>query len=69
VKRGDALGLCGNSGNSSQPHIHYHLMHESRMQDGVGIKPFFERVIVHKDRKTETRSDYSPVKGDVISLE
>lgn len=26
VKRGDFLGLLGNSGNSGAPHLHYHLM-------------------------------------------
>lgn len=25
VRRGQKLGLCGNSGNSSEPHVHYHL--------------------------------------------
>jgi murein DD-endopeptidase MepM/ murein hydrolase activator NlpD len=26
VKRGDALGLVGNSGNTSAPHLHFHVM-------------------------------------------
>lgn len=26
VRRGDALGLVGNSGNSSAPHLHFHVM-------------------------------------------
>ena len=26
VKRGDPLGLVGNSGNSSAPHLHFHVM-------------------------------------------
>jgi murein DD-endopeptidase MepM/ murein hydrolase activator NlpD len=69
VKCGDVLGLCGNSGNSSEPHLHYHLQHESRLPEGFGIKAFFERVVIHKDGKSETRSDYSPIKGDVISPE
>ena len=25
VRRGDVLGRCGNSGNSSEPHLHFHL--------------------------------------------
>jgi hypothetical protein len=64
-----AAALCGNSGNSSEPHLHYHLQHESRLPEGLGIKAFFERVVIHKDGKSETRSDYSPIKGDVISPE
>ena len=27
VKHGQLLGQCGNSWNSSEPHIHYHLQH------------------------------------------
>ena len=26
VKQGDLIGLCGNSGNSSEPHIHFQVM-------------------------------------------
>lgn len=26
VEAGDLLGLCGNSGNSSEPHIHFHVV-------------------------------------------
>jgi murein DD-endopeptidase MepM/ murein hydrolase activator NlpD len=26
VKRGDLLGLVGNSGNTSAPHLHFHVM-------------------------------------------
>jgi hypothetical protein len=36
------------------------------MQNGLGIKPYFERVLLENDGKTETRTDYSPVKGDII---
>lgn len=69
VKRGQVLGQCGNSGNSSEPHIHYHLQHSPVLQDGLGIKCVFSRVVLSKDSKTETRINYSPVKGDVISPE
>jgi len=67
VKRGQVLGQCGNSGNSSEPHIHYHLQHSPILQDGLGIKCVFEKVTLTKDGKTEPRENYSPVKGDVIS--
>lgn len=26
VKQGQNIGLCGNSGNSSEPHIHFQVM-------------------------------------------
>jgi hypothetical protein len=69
VQRGEVLGQCGNSGNSSEPHIHYHLQHSPVLQDGLGIKCVFSKVVLSKNGKREIRSMYSPVKGDVISPE
>jgi len=69
VKRGQPLGKCGNSGNSSEPHIHYHLQHSPILQDGLGIKPVFQKVVVNRDGKTEIKTNYSPLKGDIISPE
>jgi murein DD-endopeptidase MepM/ murein hydrolase activator NlpD len=40
VHRGDVLGLCGNSGDSSGPHLHYHL--QDRVgSDGKGLPAQF----------------------------
>lgn len=69
VKRGQLLGRCGNSGNSSEPHLHFHLQNSPVLQDGLGIKCNFQRVAVTKDGKTETRASSSPVKGEIISPE
>jgi len=69
VKRGQLLGQCGNSGNSSEPHIHYHLQHSPVLQDGLGIKCVFDKLFVTRDGKTELRVSYSPVKGDIIAPE
>jgi murein DD-endopeptidase MepM/ murein hydrolase activator NlpD len=69
VQRGQLLGQCGNSGNSSEPHIHYHLQNSAVLQDGLGIKIVFDKVSVTKDGKIETRANYSPVKGDLIAPE
>lgn len=41
VQPGDRLGLCGNSGNSSEPHLHYHLQTTERFGDGEGLPAFF----------------------------
>jgi murein DD-endopeptidase MepM/ murein hydrolase activator NlpD len=67
VNRGQLLGQCGNSGNSSEPHVHYHLQNSPVLQDGLGIKCIFQKVVVTEDGKTETRTDFSPVKGEIIS--
>ena len=67
VKRGQFLGKCGNSGNSSEPHLHYHLQNSPIFQEALGIKCVFRKVILTKDGHSETKTGYSPVKGDIIS--
>lgn len=46
VKAGDVLGLAGNSGNTSEPHLHVHLMNGPRMEDSDGLPmPFSDYVL------------------------
>ncbi len=66
VKTGQVLGLCGNSGNSSEPHLHYHLQNTSIIQDGTGIKCFFDKVSLTRGGKTWLERRCSPVKGDIV---
>ena len=42
VNTGDVLGLAGNSGNTSEPHLHVHLMNAPSMQDADGLPMPFE---------------------------
>ena len=37
VRRGDVIGLVGNSGNSGGPHLHFHLMDSPSILDSEGI--------------------------------
>lgn len=67
VTTGQVIGLCGNSGNSSEPHLHYHLQNTPVIQDASGIKCFFRSVKLQRDGKEQTLEEYSPVKGDVVS--
>jgi murein DD-endopeptidase MepM/ murein hydrolase activator NlpD len=69
VKRGQVLGLCGNSGNSSEPHIHFHVQNTPILQDGTGLRCVFEKVTVTRNAKSESRMSYSPVKGDIVRQE
>jgi murein DD-endopeptidase MepM/ murein hydrolase activator NlpD len=39
VRQGELLGRCGNSGNSSQPHLHFQLMDHPRQSLAAGL-PF-----------------------------
>lgn len=43
VRAGQKLGRCGNSGHSSEPHLHYHLQTTARLSDGEGLPaPFVD---------------------------
>ena len=67
IKKGRLLGLCGNSGNSSEPHLHYHLQNTPILQDATGIKCYFENIAVADADKSATQKHYSPVKDDIVS--
>jgi hypothetical protein len=69
VHRGDLLGKCGNSGHSSEPHLHYHLQNAPRFMDGKGIKVYFSHVGLMRGGKKRQKTEYSPVKEDIISPE
>lgn len=36
VRAGEVVGACGNSGNSSEPHLHYHLQRDAVFYAGAG---------------------------------
>ena len=65
VKQGEVLGLCGNSGNSSEPHIHFHIQNIENMNVATGVKCYFDKIIVNGQERT----DYSPIKNDKIKNE
>jgi murein DD-endopeptidase MepM/ murein hydrolase activator NlpD len=64
VKKGQYLGNCGNSGNSSEAHLHLHIQDGPNVMADTGARCFFEELIVNG----ELLKDYSPVKGDRISM-
>jgi murein DD-endopeptidase MepM/ murein hydrolase activator NlpD len=67
IKRGQVIGLCGNSGNSSEAHLHYQIQNTTLFEAENSMKVFFEKVLVKRAGKTETKTEYSPVKGDIVS--
>jgi len=72
VKRGDkvgqgqVLGLCGNSGNSSEPHLHFHVQDKATLQDGLGITPYFTNVRGSRGNAALPDAEYTFLQGDRI---
>lgn len=62
VTQGQLLGLCGNSGNSSEPHLHFHIQNTEDMNSATGVKCYFDKILVNGQSKI----DYSPVKKEKI---
>ena len=68
IALGQVLGLCGNSGNSTEPHLHYHMQNTPWMQDATGIKMYFTSLRVrHKTVDVKTEREYSPIRDDRVS--
>jgi murein DD-endopeptidase MepM/ murein hydrolase activator NlpD len=63
LKQGQLLGLCGNSGNSSEPHLHFHIQNVEDMNAATGVKCYFDNILVNG----QTKTDYSPIQNEKIS--
>ncbi len=46
VERGTELGKCGNSGHSTEPHLHFHLQDTDDFFTGVGLPVRFSDITV-----------------------
>jgi murein DD-endopeptidase MepM/ murein hydrolase activator NlpD len=66
VSQGQVLGLCGNSGNSSEPHLHFHLQDKATLQDGLGITPYFTNVSGARGSAALPATEYTFLQGDRI---
>lgn len=62
VRQGDLLALCGNSGNSTEAHLHLQLQNTRDIHKATGARLFFEQIRVNG----EIKKDYIPVKEDFI---
>jgi hypothetical protein len=62
VQQGDVLGLCGNSGNSSEPHLHFHIQNVENMNITTRAKAYFEEILVNGILIKE----YSPIKSEKV---
>jgi murein DD-endopeptidase MepM/ murein hydrolase activator NlpD len=66
VRRGAVLGICGNSGRSSEPHLHFQLQDGPDDNTAWGVDPVFDRVVVTRGGATSTMTGYRFLRGDHI---
>jgi murein DD-endopeptidase MepM/ murein hydrolase activator NlpD len=62
VAVGQKLGRCGNSGHSSEPHLHYHLQTTARLGEGEGLPAPFVSYVA--DGTAVPRGE--PIKGQRV---
>lgn len=63
VTQGQKLGLCGNTGNTSQPHIHFNLQDDLRSYKARALPAQFEKIVVNGVIKEK----YEPVRFEKVS--
>ena len=66
VKKGQVLGKVGHSGNSTAPHLHFHLMDNADLLKAKGIPCVFEKYEVLQGEQWETITNGVPSDKDVI---
>jgi murein DD-endopeptidase MepM/ murein hydrolase activator NlpD len=69
VAKGKIIGLCGNSGNSSEPELEYFLMNTDKIENATGIKVYFDEVSLKRKRVASKEKIFSPVRDDSVRKE
>ena len=47
----------------TEPHLHFHIQNVEDINKATGVKCYFDKIFING----QVRSDYSPVKNEVIS--
>jgi murein DD-endopeptidase MepM/ murein hydrolase activator NlpD len=66
VKQGAVVGSVGNSGNSSQPHLHFQLQDGPLAEKALGVEGVFKDVALVRDGKSSKVAEYTFLKGDLV---
>jgi hypothetical protein len=63
IKQGDILGLCGNTGNTSEPHIHLNLQDGPLMHKSNSLPLQFRKILVDE----VVKENYEPIRFQRVS--
>ena len=62
VLQGQVIAQCGNSGNTTQAHLHLQLQNTADLYNTIGAKLYFDDISVNG----QTKRDYMPIKEDFV---
>lgn len=62
IMQGEVLGLCGNTGNTSEPHVHFHLQDNALVHRANGLPTQFSKIKVDG----EIKKNYEPERGQKV---
>ena len=68
VKRGQVLGLVGNSGNSSEPHLHFHVTDAASTLGAEGIPYAFPAFEVRGAANAGKHVRELPTEREIVSF-
>jgi murein DD-endopeptidase MepM/ murein hydrolase activator NlpD len=66
IKQGAVIGACGNSGNTSEPHLHVQLQDAAALESAWGVNGIFAGVTVTRGGQTTKVEKYAFTKGDLV---
>lgn len=67
VRQGQMVGLVGNSGNSSEPHLHFQVQDGPRFESSWGVEAVFDEVVLTRGGFTSPSPTYVLRQGDVVA--
>jgi murein DD-endopeptidase MepM/ murein hydrolase activator NlpD len=63
VERGAEIGRCGNSGNTTEPHLHFHLQDGAKFGTAEGLPAFFTDYVADGERIAHGE----PLRGQTVA--
>jgi hypothetical protein len=67
VKRGQKIGICGNSGHSTEPHLHIQMQTSRSFYSSLGLPIVFDNAALRRDREDQFHSPATgPQRGDFL---